>query len=97
MTEPSKRNLVDSISTDPCEEMGAIARSVAAAFAIGISLEVLFHEGGYRGGGAALAENFACGQTIGVTMLALYGLSAEPHRAAEEGLKPSPFMRKWLR
>ncbi len=51
-----------------------------------------FHEGGYRGGGKALAENFSQGGYVGVPMLALWGLTHEPHRAKAAGLPGYPHM-----
>jgi hypothetical protein len=97
MTDPADRMAAEAVSTCPGEEMGAIAWSVAAAFEIGVSLDVLFHEAGYRGSGASHSENFGQGHTFGVPMLALYGLTAEPHRAEEQGVAPYPAMQKWLR
>jgi len=40
---------------------------------------------------------FADGHGVGVPMLAWYGMTAEPHRAAERGMQPFPTMARWLR
>ena len=70
---------------------------VAAAGACGIPLAVLFHAHGYRGGGDALRVAFASGGWVGVPLLACYGMTAEPHRAAAQGKAPFPQMERWLR
>lgn len=65
----------DAVSSDPGEEMAAIAWSYAAALAIGIDPRLVFHDQGYHGGGAYIAENFAEGRTFGVPMLQRWGLT----------------------
>ncbi len=87
----------DGVSDDPGEEMAAIAWSYAAALEIGLSPDVLFHAGGYRGGAKALIENFAEGGYVGVPMLAMWGLTREPHRAKATGERPYPHMLAWRR
>jgi hypothetical protein len=85
------------VGDDPAEEMMAIAWSYAAAVAIGLDARVLFHDGGYKGGGQSLAENFQSGRTVGVPMLAWIGLTAQEQRALELGVPPYPHMIRWLR
>jgi hypothetical protein len=81
----------------PAEEMASIAWSYAAARALDIAPDVVFHPAGYKGAAAALLENFAAGRYIGVPMLQLWGMSVEPHRAAARGVPPFPHMLRWLR
>ena len=95
--EPAERASREAMSDDPGEEMAAIAWSVAAAKACGVSLEVLFHEHGYKGGAGALREAFADGRGVGIPMLAWFGMTAEPHRAGEWGVPAFPSMSRWLR
>lgn len=97
MTDPALRPSLSKVSDDPGEEMGAIAWSWAAAVHLGLEPEVVFHAGGYRGGADSLAENYRSGGTMGVPMLALFGMTAEPHRAAAQGIAPFPTMQRWLR
>ncbi len=97
LTDPALRPVLEAVSDDPGEEMGAIAWSYAAARHIGIAPEVVFHSAGYRGGSDSMAENFVNGRYLGVPMLALYGMTAEPHRAAERGIPAYPVMQRWLR
>ncbi len=56
-----------------------------------------FHAGGYRGGAKALIENFAEGGYVGVPMLAMWGLTCEPHRAKAMGEPGYPHMLAWRR
>lgn len=87
----------DGVSDDPGEEMAALAWSFAAALHLGLDPSVPFHEGGYRGGGKTLAENFSLGSYVGVPMLAMWGLTTEPHRAKSTGAPPYPHMLAWRR
>jgi hypothetical protein len=97
MTAPELRMSVAPISDDPAEEMAAIAWSWAASVHLGLADEVVFHTGGYRGGAMSLAANYRAGATMGVPILAMYGMTAEPHRAAAQGIAAYPVMQRWLR
>jgi hypothetical protein len=97
LTDPSARGTTPYVSDDPGEEMGAIAWSWAAAVHLGLEAKVLFHAAGYRGAALSLAENYRTGGTMGVPILAMYGMTAEPHRAAEQGIAAYPVMQRWLR
>ncbi len=97
VTDPTLRPTLSKVSHDPGEEMGAIAWSWAAALHLGIDADVVFHPAGYRGGAASLAENYRAGSTMGVPILAMHGMTAEPHRAAERGIAAYPVMQRWLR
>ncbi|HEX3540577.1 MAG TPA: hypothetical protein VHT75_09065, partial [Acidimicrobiales bacterium] len=53
----------------PAGEMMAIAWSYAAAVHLGLDPAVVFHAGGYRGGSAAIIDNFRHRRYIGLPML----------------------------
>jgi len=89
--------LEEGVSNDPAEEMASLAWSFAAATHLGLDPAVPFHDGGYRGGGKALAEAFARGGYVGVPMLALWNLTIEPHRATPGGPPAYPHMSAWRR
>jgi hypothetical protein len=97
MTEPTMRRERDRVSDDPAEEMGAIAWSVAAAGEIGVPLETVFHEAGYKGSSQTSIDSFCADPMIGVPFLAWLGMTAEPRRAAESGIPAFPVMQRWLR
>jgi hypothetical protein len=97
MTEPAMRQQLEKVSDDPAEEMGAMAWSVAAAHAIGIPLETIFHEAGYNGAGQNYIDSFRDDPSIGIPFLAWLGMTAEPRRAAEWGIPAFPVMQRWLR
>lgn len=88
VTDPEMRGTRDAVGDSPAEEMAAICWSYAAARAIGLDPAVVFHEAGYRGGGAWLAEAFADGGYVGLPMLAWYGLTKR---------ESYPAMERWLR
>ena len=71
-------------------EMGAIAWSYAACLHLGLPIEVLFHEDGYKGDASWLAETFAGGSYIGLPILEWKGL------ASAAAAKPYPQMQRWL-
>jgi hypothetical protein len=97
VTDPALRTTLCAISSDPGEEMAAMAWSYAAALKLGIDVSVVFHEAGYRGGGAELADSFTRGSIMGVPMLDWFGMTAEPRRAKARGMVPFPHMHRWLR
>lgn len=93
--DPARRD--EGVSDDPGEEMAALAWSFAAATHLGLDPSVPFHDGGYRGGGKALAEMFSQGGYVGAPMLAMWGLTVEPHRARATGAPAYPHMLAWRR
>jgi hypothetical protein len=97
VTDPAVRAGLGEIRDDPGEELAAIAWSYAAAVAIGLDPRVVFHDQGYRGAGASLADAFQGGGAPGSPILQLYGMSAEPHQAERLGLPAYPHMARWLR
>lgn len=58
---------------NPGEEFGAILWSYAAACAMGIPAEVVFHAGGYKGDGEWLIEQFENKNYIGLPLFAWMG------------------------
>lgn len=91
--DPAIRATVSEFASDGGDEMAAIAWSYAAALAIGIDPQIVFHDHGYRGEGRSIAENFAQGRYFGVPMLQYYGLARFSHDEGEH----YPAMIKWLR
>ena len=86
--ERPRRTALATVADDPGEEMAAIAWSNAAAAAIGLDPRVVFHDAGYRGDGAWLAESFAQSPPFGVPLLAWYGMT---------DATSYPRMTRWLR
>lgn len=98
VTDPAARATREDVSADPGEELAAMAWSYAAAIELGIDPEIVFHAGGYHGGGANYLASYTGGGTgIGVPMLQFYGMSAEPHQAEALGRAAFPAMSRWLR
>jgi hypothetical protein len=95
---PAERRMraQNDIGKKAAEEMMAIAWSYAALIHLELDPSVVFHEGGYRGGSAALIDNFTNGRFIGVPMLQWIGLTADAKRANEQGIRPYPNMIKWI-
>jgi len=73
------------------EELAAIAWSYAATLHLAIDPSVVFHPGGYRGGGAAIVEGYASGSTMGVPLLEWFEMCDR-----RGGDKAFPQMRHWL-
>ncbi|ESP93081.1 hypothetical protein [Pseudoalteromonas luteoviolacea] len=71
------------------EEMAATAWSVAAAKYLGFSLDIVFHEAGYRGASESLISAFEQGGGIGHPLLSAYQMSCP-----EKGF---PTMKMWIR
>lgn len=87
VTPPSQRaTLGGKLDVTPADEMAALAWSYAAAIGCGIDPAIVFHEGGYKSGGAQLIAQYATGFGAGVPMLQWYRMS--PH---------FPSMISWLR
>jgi hypothetical protein len=90
LAPPSRRAMLQGkLSISPAEEMAALAWSYAAAVAAEIDPLVIFHEGGYKNGGAELAELYASGLPPGgpgVPMLQWWGMTTA-----------FPQMKVWLR
>ena len=97
VSDPAIRPTLGEVEDSPAEEMAALAWSYAAAKAIGLDPAVVFHPFGYKGQAARILASFEAGGGIGVPMLQLWGMTAEPHQAAARGIAPFPAMARWLR
>lgn len=98
VAEPDERaQLRGDVGAGGGEEMAAIAWSYAAAIHLGIDPAVVFHDGGYRGGAAAIIENFAAGRYVGVPLLEWWGLAQRHDDARGQDSEPFPAMREWVR
>jgi len=80
------RNDDTGVSADPGEEMAAMAWSYAAALEIGMDPAIVFHSGGYLGGGANFMESYRRKPGIGVPMLQWFEMTED-----------FPVMTRWLR
>ena len=97
VTDPALRPTLSEVSSDGGEEMAAIAWSYAAAVKVGIDPRVVFHDHGYKGGGAHLAAQFAAGNYLALPLLQWFGMALDDQRAAAAGVAPYPQMQRWLR
>ena len=80
------------------EEIVAILWSFAAAKAINMPEEYIFHAGGYKGHSVWHIEQFRDHKNyIGLPLLEWMGMAASPPKAAELGVQPFPHMMRWLR
>jgi hypothetical protein len=77
------------------EEMMSIAWSYAACIHLNINPHYVFHEQGYKGGGASIVENFESGNYFGVPVLQWLGMTTTSKETPD--LKVYPQMIKWLR
>jgi len=78
------------------EEMMAIAWSYAACVHLNLDPYVVFHDEGYNGGGNYIADCFSNKNYFGVPMLQWIGMTADEKKAMDLGVKPYPFMLKWI-
>jgi len=95
---PERRpTIVGDAGPDAAEEMMAIAWSYAAVVHLQLDPAVVFHPAGYRGGSAALIENFQQGRYIGVPVLQWLGMTYDAVQAPSYAVAPYPHMVQWLR
>lgn len=76
-------------------EMMAIAWSYAACKHLRIEPEVVFHEHGYKGGGAHIAANFKQGNFFGVPLLEWCGMCYDAPTARRLNTQAFPEMISW--
>ena len=88
LTPEQRRHTEGNVGDDGGDEMGAIAWSYAAAVHLKLDPAVVFHSGGYHGGGDSILANFTTGQYMGVPILAWRGLCLPASY---------PHMTRWLR
>lgn len=79
------------------EELMAIAWSYAACVHLRLDPYLVFHEDGYRGGGAYIAEAFDNNQYFGVPVLQWVGMTMEKKNPDASDQPVYPAMLKWLR
>ncbi|WP_066656364.1 MULTISPECIES: hypothetical protein [unclassified Sphingomonas] len=84
------------VPDDSALELAAMAWSYAAAVELGLDPGVVFHEGGYKGAGPGLAQNYAMGLYIGLSELVAAGMAHTP-LTAPKGAPVYPAMARWLR
>lgn len=70
------------------DELAVHPWSYAACLALNLPAEVVFHAGGYHGGGQWLADNYRAGTYIGLPLLAWMGLTTN---------ESFPQMTRWTR
>lgn len=92
VTDPAIRNGLPEVGGDAAEEMATLAWSYAAAMAIGLAPETVFHAG-YPGGAEYLIVAYAQQGGPGVPMLRYWGMTPHPEDAGPH----FPAMRLWLR
>jgi hypothetical protein len=97
VTDPAERPTLNEVSSDPGEEMAAIAWSYAAALAAGVDPRLVFHDHGYKGGGGYLIEALTGSSPVGAPLLQVYRMSGLPRDAERLGLPVYPVMARWLR
>jgi hypothetical protein len=84
-----RSELTVNVGDDGGNEMAALAWSYAAARHLGLAPEVVFHEGGYRGGARALIDNFEAGRYLGVPILVWREMTTtEAYPAMDRWLAP---------
>ncbi|MBL7692322.1 MAG: hypothetical protein JNM41_12070 [Flavipsychrobacter sp.] len=76
-------------------EMAAIAWSWAALKHLAIPPEIVFHENGYKSGGADMIRNFTNGQYLGHHLLAWMGMTYVSENEPSKNIYPA--MTHWLR
>ncbi|HZS47348.1 MAG TPA: hypothetical protein VFC63_19920 [Blastocatellia bacterium] len=90
----------EQINGDFGDDMGmetaAMAWSYAAAVHLGITPEIVFHDGGYFGWSKAFVENFQGGRYVGVPILVWLDMTGDPNPRRERTLPAFPEMTKWL-
>ncbi|MDB5471864.1 MAG: hypothetical protein JWR84_3424 [Caulobacter sp.] len=94
--DPARR-FAPTFEADGGDEMSAIAWSWAAAKAIGMPAQVLFHEEGHKGHHEAWTDAFETGRYFGLPLLHLYGMTVEPRQARPGDPPVFPHMLRWLR
>jgi hypothetical protein len=80
------------------DEIAAMLWSFAAAKALNLPEEIIFHAGGYQGSSSWFVEHYRDQQHyIGLPLLEWMGLTAGPAKAETLGVPPFPHMLRWLR
>lgn len=77
-------------------ELAAIAWSYAACIHLGLDPHIVFHEHGYKGGGADMVKNFRNGQYFGVPLLSWQEMTLEKEKDSTGNEEVYPKMKSWL-
>lgn len=89
--------LPDTVPAEYAGEVEATAWAYAAICELDLPLEILFHEGGYRGYSAGLRFTFDMGVYPGAAGLYASGMATTPADAQRRQVKAYPAMLRWLR
>jgi hypothetical protein len=87
----------EDLQAEHAGELEALAWAYAAAARIGIPIDVVVHEGGYKGQAASLLLMYSVGIHPGLRGLCETGMTHAPGFISREGSPPYPHMLKWLR
>ncbi|MGK4568094.1 hypothetical protein [Flavobacterium sp. 3HN19-14] len=79
------------------DEMAAMLWSCAAAEALELPLEFVFHPNGYKGSSEWLIDNYRNKTYTGLNLLEWFGMTLSEKRAAQENKAAFPVMQRWLR
>jgi hypothetical protein len=80
------------------EEMMTIAWTYAVCVHLGIDPHIVFHENGYKGDGANIADNFSEGRYFGVPVLQWIGMTIDPSGPQKpDDAVCYPQMIRWMR
>lgn len=90
-------DLADEFDVEHAGELEAMAWAYAATVELGLSAEVLIHEGGYNGKSRDLLQMYAFGVYPGLQGLCAAGLTAAPGFSPEPLPVRYPQMLRWLR
>ena len=90
-------NIAESDPEGQGYELGVILWSYAALLDVGIPIEVVFHEEGYKGQAEWLRTSLSEGTYIGLPLLEWMQMGYGHAKASELGVEPFPKMLKWLR
>jgi hypothetical protein len=92
-----RQAMSDDLNFDPIHEGGelaAMAWSYAASVHLHLDASVVFHDEGYKGGGAHLAQSYINGDGIGVPLLVWQQMTLSKDSTVD-GLR-YPEMKSWL-
>lgn len=90
-------NLAESHPEHAGDEVGVILWSYAACLHLGLPVDFVIHDGGYKDGADWLREQFSAGTFIGLPLLVWMGLCEDPAKAKLEGREGFPRMLRWMR
>ena len=99
LAPPERRSSYSAfLAADGGEELTTIAWCYAAAVAVGLELEDVFHSTAYpRGDSPTIIAAWNAGNSIGFPLLQVWGMAFDERHAAIRGVDPFPHMVRWLR